>query len=183
MPQWVLGLDTATPWRALALRHLVEGTVHRDADLQGRALAGRLIPDLDAFLARHGVARADLAAIGVGVGPGSFTGIRIGVAAALGLGRALGVSVAGSGTLEALAYGGLAPGTSGWALIDARRGRVHALRARREAAGLEVLEGPFTSLREALDTRAERCLEDIAPDAAWHALHVQDGEPPEPRYG
>lgn len=183
MADWCLGLDTATPWRALAVLHRRDGTVHRDVELQGRALAGRLVGDLDAFLARHGVARGDLAAIGVGVGPGSFTGIRIGVAAALGLGRALDVPVAGSGSLEALAYAGLAPGETAWALIDARRGRVHALRSRRDRDRVQVLDGPLTTMREALDTGGERCLEDLAPDAAWHALHALDGAPPEPRYG
>jgi tRNA threonylcarbamoyl adenosine modification protein YeaZ len=181
--RWVLGLDTATPWRSLALRRLDGADVRRDAALEGRAMATGLLPGLDAFLARHGVQRADIAAIGVGVGPGSYTGIRIGVAAALGLGRALGVRVAGSGTLEALAYAGLAPGETGWALLDARRGRVHALLARRGDDAVTVLEGPVTCPRSDLPTAGARCVEDIAPDAAWHTLDALHGAPPEPRYG
>ena len=179
----MLGLDTATPWRSLALRRLDGGALHRDAELQGRALGTRLLPDLDAFLARHAVHRDAIAAIGVGVGPGSYTGIRIGVAAALGLGRALGVRVSGSGTLEALAFAGLAPGETGWALIDARRGRVHALLALRGEDAVTVIDGPVTCQRGELRTAGARCVEDLAPDAAWHTLGAQDGPPPEPRYG
>jgi len=181
--RWVLALDTATPWRSLALRRLDGDEVHRDATLLGRELATRLLPDLDAFLARHGVHRGAIAAIGVGVGPGSYTGVRIGVAAALGLGRALGVRVSGSGTLEALAFAGLAPGETGWALIDARRGRVHALLAKRDEGAVTVLEGPVTCPRSELPTAGARCVEDVAPDAAWHTLNALGGEPPEPRYG
>lgn len=183
MAHWVLGLDTATPWRSLALRRLDGDEVHRDASLQDRAMAARLLPDLAAFLARHGVPREAIAAIGVGVGPGAYTGIRIGVAAALGLGRALGVHVAGSGTLEALAFAGLAPGETGWALLDARRGRVHALLAQRSDDGVTVLEGPVTCPRSELRTAGLRCVEDVAPDAAWHTLDALHGAPPEPRYG
>jgi len=183
VPRWLLGLDTATPWRSLALRRLDGAELHRDAALQGRAIASRLLPDLDAFLARHGVDRGDVAAIGVGVGPGSYTGIRIGVAAALGLGRALGVRVAGSGTLEALAFAGLAPGETGWALLDARRGRVHALLARRGDDTVTVLEGPLTCPRSDLSLAGGRRVEDVAPDAAWHTLGALEGAPPEPRYG
>ena len=183
MAGWLLALDTATPWRSLALRRLDGGAVHRDAALQGRALGARLLPDLDAFLARHAVQRSAIAAIGVGVGPGSYTGIRIGVAAALGLGRALGVRVSGSGTLEALAFAGLAPGETGWALIAARRGRVHALLATRGEDDVTVIEGPLTCLRSEIPTASVRCVEDVAPDAAWHTRAAQGGPPPEPRYG
>jgi tRNA threonylcarbamoyladenosine biosynthesis protein TsaB len=180
--RWVLGLDTATPWRSLALRRLDGADVLRDAEWRDRAMAGRLLPDLDAFLARHGVRLDAIAAIGVGTGPGSFTGIRIGVAAGLGLGRALGVPVAGSGTLEALAFAGLAPEETGWAILDARRGRVHALLAKRDG-GVTVLEGPVTCPRSALPTAGARVVEDVAPDAAWHTLEALRGAPPEPRYG
>lgn len=183
MARWVLGLDTATPWRSFALRRLDDDAVVRDAEMQDRTIAARLLPDLDAFLDRHGVRRGAIAAIGVGVGPGSYTGIRIGVAAALGLGRALGVRVAGSGTLEAMAYAGLAPGETGWAVLDARRGRVHALLAARSDDGLAALEGPVTIPRSDLPATSRRCIEGIAPDASWHTVDALSGPPPAPRYG
>ncbi len=180
---WILGIDTATAWRSLALWRPQDDTVERDTERLERAIAGRLMPDLKAFLARHGVGREALLAIGVGVGPGSYTGIRIGVATALGLGRALGVKVSGSGTLEAIAYAALADGETGWALVDARRGRVHALRATRQGHALLTLRGPRLLARTALPADGTVRSEDRAPDAAWHARSAASGAPPVPNYG
>jgi tRNA threonylcarbamoyladenosine biosynthesis protein TsaB len=205
----ILGLDTATDWLSLALYDPADGTVRRGSERLGRAMAGRLMPDLAAFLERHGARQEDLRAIGVGVGPGSYTGIRIGIAAAIGIGRALGVPVAGSGTLEAIAFGALREGETGWALVDARRGRVHALLAARRAHGLDApaaatlagaaptgIDGsraehgaqtrslmPLIILRAALPDDGRARFEDVPPDASWHARRAQDGAPPEPRYG
>ncbi len=180
---WLLGLDTATAWRSLALWHLSDEVVWRDSAPLGRAGAAQLVPDVAAFLAAHGVRRDDLAGIGVGVGPGSYTGLRSGIAAALGLGRALQVPVAGSGTLEAMAFGALERGGSGWVLLDARRGRVHALQAERIGARLRILRGPVTMPRSALAEEAGERFEEVAPDAVWHARNALTSTPPQPRYG
>ncbi len=204
--EWILGLDCATAWLSLALFDADGDAVERSAERLDRAMAGRLMPELAAFLERHGVRREDLSAIGVGVGPGSYTGIRIGVAAALGLGRSLGVPVAGSSTLEAIAFGALDEGETGWALVDARRGRVHALVATRlgrdQLGPVATPAGPATAAtsrplpaaaatalmpliveREALPADGWPRFEDLPPDASWHARRVTGGAPPEPRYG
>ena len=60
--------------------------------------------------------------IAVTIGPGSFTGLRVGLAFAKGLGLALGIPLAGIGTLEALA--GVSAGRCA-AVIDGGRGRVY----------------------------------------------------------
>ena len=57
---------------------------------------------MDALLAASGIAKQDITGIVIGTGPGSYTGVRVGASFALGLGRALGVSVRGVPTLEAL---------------------------------------------------------------------------------
>lgn len=180
---WVLGLDTATSWRSLALWHLTDGVAWRDSAPLDRAGAARLVPDVAAFLSAHGVRRDDLAGIGVGVGPGSYTGVRSGIAAALGLGMALQVPVAGCGTLEAMAYGALERDGAGWVVLDARRGRVHALQAERVGAHLRTLRGPLTVPRAALADEPGERFEGVPPDAVWHARNALTSPPPQARYG
>ncbi|MBA2668724.1 MAG: tRNA (adenosine(37)-N6)-threonylcarbamoyltransferase complex dimerization subunit type 1 TsaB [Trueperaceae bacterium] len=184
---WYLGLDTATPWLALALwspagADGATDVVHRHAIDLGRDLAGALMGELDAFVRAHDVAPEALRAIGVGVGPGSFTGIRIGIAAALGLGRGLGVAVAGAGTLEALALAGLDDGEVGWSAIDARRGAVYAGRFRRIGDDIDVLEEGRRRPRAEVPPGA-RLVEGIAPDAFHAARAARAGAPLLPRYG
>jgi tRNA threonylcarbamoyladenosine biosynthesis protein TsaE len=181
-PSWRLGIDTATPFLALALWSPATGAAHRHEAALGRDTARALIPELERFLARHGAARGEIAAIGVGVGPGSFTGIRIGIAAALGLGRALGVPVGGADTLAALASAGLADGERGWAVLDARRGFVYAGRYGRRGDTIETLEAPVRRPREELPDD-ERIVADVAPDAVAVARAADVGLPPSPRYG
>lgn len=84
----------------------------------------RLAPLVDELMAEAGLAFSALDRIGVTVGPGSFTGLRVGMAFAKGLGFALGKSVAGIGTLEALAASNPSKGLKA-AVIDARRDQVY----------------------------------------------------------
>jgi len=181
MADWVLGIDTATPWLALALWRAVDGRTERHAELLGRDIAARLSGDLAAFMEHRGVTPGDLNAIAVGVGPGSYTGVRLGIAAALGLGRALGIPVHGGATLEALLAPHLSDGASGWALIDARRGRAYALRATRSGAALTSLHDAGVVARHELPEDGLPRWEGHAPDAAWHAswrARRDDAPPP-----
>lgn len=182
-----LGLDTATPFLALALWRADGGAgtvLARAAEELGRAHGARLLGAVDELLGGAGVGREALAGVGVGIGPGSYTGLRVGIAAALGIGRGLGVPVAGADTLAALAGAGLADGETGAAVLDARRGNVYCGVYRRAGADLEVLEPPAKRRRDALLAARPglRIVEGVAPDAAVLARAAPAGAPPEPRY-
>jgi len=93
------------------------------------AHAERLMPLVNAALARAGQTLADLDAVVVGLGPGPFTGLRVGVATAAALGDALDIPVHGVGSHEGAAKAHLAAGIepSGDFLVvtDARRREVY----------------------------------------------------------
>jgi tRNA threonylcarbamoyladenosine biosynthesis protein TsaB len=113
----ILAFDTATD---VATSALVD-----DGELLGEraSRAVTLLEDVDALLRQGGVRADAIDALVVGIGPGSFTGVRVGLATARGLSLALGVTVAGVSTLDALAAG--APGAT--PVIDARRREVFVL--------------------------------------------------------
>ena len=114
----LLAIETATD---IASAALLEGDSLL-ASLAVRArrdVCGRLLPDIDAMMARAGIGIESISAIAVGRGPGSFTGIRIGVAMAKGLALALGVPLFGISTLAAYAYPALGCGGIACALIPA----------------------------------------------------------------
>lgn len=178
-----LGLDTATPYLALALWWPGTNRTVRAAERVDRELAARLAGAVAAFLEAHGVGAADLGGIGVGVGPGSYTGARVGVAFALGLARAHGLTVVGAASDAARAAACLEDGAHGWIAVEARRGHARPSRWHRVAAGLSRLEAGEACPLAALPEEARASL-DVAPDAAWHARAV-DGAgaaPPRVRY-
>ena len=179
-----LGLDTATPYLSLALWWPDTGRIARAAWRLDRRLAGELAVRVDAFMAEHGIAAADLGGIGVGVGPGSYTGARVGVAWATAAARALGVPLVGGDTLAARAAACIRPGERGAVATEARRGeawtetwllaadgRPTAGEGRRRMATLDLPAAAAASLRS-------------APDAAFHARWVDAPEatPPVVRY-
>lgn len=157
----VAGRETAAPSGGAEVARFVERL--------GREHAARIMPELEALLARAGAARGDVRGIGVGVGPGSYTGVRIGIATARALGRAWGVPVSGVSSLLALLHP-LAPGQQGVGLIDARRGNVYAqagVRLPGEHAVFEPLTEPVKLPREELPERfAGLPLFEGEPDAA-----------------
>lgn len=114
--------------------------------------AERLVPMIDAVMARAGVGFADLDRIAVTVGPGTFTGTRIGISAARGLALATGratVGVSSLAVMAAIAADALATGTVAPAgmedadlaiAVDVRRGEVYAQLF--DLAGLEAKSQP-----------------------------------------
>ncbi len=97
----LLAIDTSTRWVGLAL-------------YDGTTVAGEMVwqsqnhhtvevaPAMQTLLARSGIGREELRAIGVALGPGSFTSLRIGLGLAKGLALALNISVVGVPTLDIL---------------------------------------------------------------------------------
>lgn len=164
-----LGLDTATPYLALALWSPGQAPVCV-VEHVGRDHARRLVPELDGLLARVGVARRHLRGVVVGIGPGSYTGLRVGLATAQGLGRGLALPVQGVPTLEAMAAGVLSAELPEAVLaLDARRDHVYAAPYRLTEAGLVPL-GAIIKL-----PRAE-------VGARYGDLPIVEAVPPDPGY-
>ena len=138
----ILGIDTATRYLCLALVRRGGAVLAETAEPVDREHAARIVPALDALFGSAGARPADLFGISVGTGPGSYTGLRIGVATAKGLADGLGVELAGADTLAALAAAGLAPGQTGVAMLDARRGNVYYGVYRHGGDGVAVLSPP-----------------------------------------
>jgi tRNA threonylcarbamoyl adenosine modification protein YeaZ len=148
----VLAIDTATP-------AVTAGLVRRDGDrldvlaervsIDARAHAERITPNVLAALADAGRRMADLGAVVVGCGPGPFTGLRVGMATAAAYGHALGVSVYGVCSLDAI--GGQTTGET-LVVTDARRREVYWARYR---DGVRI-DGPAVSAPA-----------DVDPGAAW----------------
>ncbi len=102
-----------------------------------RSHVGVLPRLVDAVLARAGLGWADLDGLAVSIGPGSFTGLRIGLGFAKGVAYAGKLPIAAVPTLEALAAGvDAAPGTTIWAVLDARMREVYAASFTRTTDGL-----------------------------------------------
>jgi tRNA threonylcarbamoyladenosine biosynthesis protein TsaB len=142
----VLAIESATAQLSVAL---VQGD--RTIALRRPALEGhhaeRILPLLDALFADAGRPVSDVDAIGVSIGPGSFTSLRVGLATAKGVALGSGRPIVAVPTLEALAFGALAPGDRDpvAALLDARRGEVYAAIFVPEVSALRVdlAEGLF----------------------------------------
>lgn len=137
----LLTLDSATP--------LVTVALHDGADVVAELVAERpmkhgeqLAPLIEAALARVGIVRQDLTAIGVGVGPGPFTGLRVGLVTARTLAFVLEIPVYGVCSLDVLAVEAADTGVvDGEFLVatDARRKEVYL--ASYDAGGVRA-DGP-----------------------------------------
>lgn len=121
-----LGIDTATPFLALALWSEARvATYEREL---GREHGSHIMTALEQLFADADCQSSDIRGIGVGLGPGSYTGVRVGVAVALGLARGWHCPVVGSSTLQAMAAGYLEHHPAKQQvtpIIDARRGNVY----------------------------------------------------------
>jgi tRNA threonylcarbamoyladenosine biosynthesis protein TsaB len=124
-PHLILAVETATSAVSVALLRgeaLLDEWTSEDA----RAPSERLLPGIDALLARAGARLDAIGGFAVSVGPGSFTGLRVGIATVKGLAFASGRPVAAVPTLAALALGGRDGGAPVAVLLDARRGEMYA---------------------------------------------------------
>jgi tRNA threonylcarbamoyladenosine biosynthesis protein TsaB len=119
----VLGIDTALGACQAAVLDGGRVLAARSEAMQ-RGHQERLAAVTGEALAQAGVGFDQIGRIGVTVGPGSFTGLRVGLAFAKGLALALGVPLAGMGSLEALAASAPDAGRL-VAAIDARRGQAY----------------------------------------------------------
>ena len=173
----VLGIDTATRYLCLALVQRGGSVRAETAEPVEREHAARIVPALEALFRSADATPGDLIGISVGVGPGSYTGLRIGIATAKGLADGLGVDLAGADTLAALAGAGLAPGQTGIAMLDARRGNVYYGLYRRTVDGVSVLGSPAKAARSDVLERHPGLpvVEDARPSAVWHARAFQPG--------
>lgn len=136
----LLAIDTATEVCSVALA--VGDAIDEASETVGHAHSARLLPMIDALLARHSLRLAECDAIAFGAGPGSFTGLRIACGVAQGLAYGADKPVIAIGNLAALAADAvaLAPGVRRiLAAIDARMGEVYwAVYEARAGALLEV---------------------------------------------
>lgn len=137
----ILGLDTATPWGALALGNTTE-TYFEISVKSGKGGGEYLLSILNQFIAKSGKSLKDVGLIAAGTGPGSYTGIRVGLAAVRGLAEGLKVPVIGIDTLRIIAENGYDTGEWVAVVIDARRGSVYAGLYHNSAQGLEEYSPP-----------------------------------------
>lgn len=132
----IVAVDTSTDMLACAVGRLAVDADGRPAGLEVLGSADepcrrhaneRLVPTVDALLARLGLGRADVDAVLTGTGPGSFTGVRIGVATAKGLACGLEAACHGTSTLDAVAWGVWKAGVRGLVGVvgDAMRREVY----------------------------------------------------------
>jgi tRNA threonylcarbamoyladenosine biosynthesis protein TsaB len=97
----ILAFDTSTEVLSIAV---LNGTdVYEFTGTGGAQASSRLIPEIQALLAKAGLALKDLDGIAFGAGPGAFTGLRASCAVAQGLGFGANVPLLPINTLHAVA--------------------------------------------------------------------------------
>ena len=119
MPETVLACDTTQGACSAALWHKGALVAERLVTMQ-RGHAEALMPVLAEIKNATPDIWTQINVLAVTVGPGTFTGVRVGVSAMRGLSLALGVPVAGFGTLHMMALGSSLP-MRRLVAVDARR--------------------------------------------------------------
>jgi tRNA threonylcarbamoyladenosine biosynthesis protein TsaB len=119
-----LALDTSTERGAIGLS-VRSGAVFASSTETARHHGRDLIPRLADTLREAGLSIRDVDALAVGLGPGSYTGLRVGLTAAKTLAYAIGVSLVGLDSLEAIARN--APGEASRisVIADAQRTQLY----------------------------------------------------------
>jgi tRNA threonylcarbamoyladenosine biosynthesis protein TsaB len=144
----VLAFDTSTEQLAAGL--CAAGAAYSVCAAGGAQASARLLPQLQALLARAGRTWADVQAIAYGRGPGAFTGLRTACSVAQGLGLGLGrpllpldslLIVAEDARAQLQPAAAQGPWDVGVAM-DARMDEVYASRYRWQAGLWQVLDEP-----------------------------------------
>lgn len=137
----ILAIDACTEACSVALQLGDETLVEFEVCPQQHSQ--KLLPMVDALLARASVSLNQLDAIAFGRGPGSFTGVRIGISAVQGLAFGADIGTFGVSTLQMLAQGGKRLHDKGQvvAAIDARMGEIYTASYQEDASGLMRLVG------------------------------------------
>ena len=123
----LLAFDTSTETLSIAASAGAGAPALEYTGPGGALASAALIPEIEALLARAGLALGELDAIAFGRGPGSFTGLRTAAAVAQGLGFGTGVPVLAVDTLLAVAEEARAASGENriLALLDARMDEVY----------------------------------------------------------
>ncbi len=129
--------DIAGSVAALDGQHLV---ANQELDPQMRS-AQSLAPAIATVLKSVRWQPGDVQLVAVTVGPGSFTGLRVGVTTAKLFAYAVGAEAMGINTLEVIAAQAPDEIRDVWAVLDALRGEVLAVRFRREADSVWQRQG------------------------------------------
>lgn len=117
-----LAVDTTAEFGSIALAE-ESGVIEEVLLHETQGFSGSLFGQIEALLARRGIALGDIGLFAGASGPGSFTGVRVGLAAIKGLAEVLGKPAAAVSNLEALASSG--SGDARATVIDARRGEIY----------------------------------------------------------
>ncbi len=125
----ILAFDTSTEVLSIAVQNGTD--VYEFVGTGGAQASARLIPEIQALMAKAGLALQDLDGIAFGAGPGAFTGLRASCAVAQGLGFGLSVPLLPINTLHAVAVqlhakAGESTGDAQiTAALDARMGEIY----------------------------------------------------------
>jgi tRNA threonylcarbamoyladenosine biosynthesis protein TsaB len=139
----VLSLDTSADIAVSVVDDTGGAVLAADRTAESRRHAELLSPMVASVLAAARLHPADLTAVVVGTGPAPFTGLRAGLVTARALAFALGISVHGVCSLEALAAqafdAGIGEGGDVVVVTDARRREVYVGRYRQAPGGAGLL--------------------------------------------
>ena len=125
----VLCVDTSTEACSVAVLKQSdnEQVIFDEFMLAPREHTTKILPTVEAVLAKAGISVSDLDVVAYGRGPGSFTGVRIGISIAQGLAFGIEKPMVGVSTLQAMAQQAYKTNqvSDVYAAIDARMGEVY----------------------------------------------------------
>ncbi|HEA17898.1 MAG: tRNA (adenosine(37)-N6)-threonylcarbamoyltransferase complex dimerization subunit type 1 TsaB [Pseudoalteromonas prydzensis] len=161
----ILAFDASTEALSLVLNY--NGQLFHHFEECPQQHSQKILPLVDALLAKANCKLTDLDVIGFGQGPGSFTGVRISVAIAQGLAYACKLPLVGVSTLQMMAQQAYQQTgeTSVFSAIDARMGEIYFAHYTLNDIGIMTLQGEEQVLKPALLTLADK--QGIAVGTGW----------------